>query len=120
MAIASRDYAEKSFMFYDRGKFYRFTSGVPDSEFKRPNGRPPICPLPDYSTVRAFTFINIATCYRNPSDGKIIYSSVVQFDFKLKIPNFMLTTFVPRAIKAWMENIQKYYNKNHKQLGLTE
>ena len=66
MTISSRDYAEKFFTFFSDGVVYRFTSGIPKSEVKGSNGKPPICPIPDRYTVRAFTFINIAMCYRDP------------------------------------------------------
>ena len=50
---------------------------------------------------------------RNPTDGKINITSIAQCDLKLTIPNFMLSSFLPKATKEWMDNVQKYYNKNH-------
>lgn len=39
MTIASRDYVEKSFNFFEDGKFYRFTTAVPNSEQMSKDGR---------------------------------------------------------------------------------
>lgn len=69
--IASRDFFEKGFNFYSNGKFYRYSTSVPDSEFPGPNGEQPLRPLPDDRTVRGFTNINCGLVYRDPKTGKI-------------------------------------------------
>ena len=37
-------------------------------------------------------------------------------DFKLKIPSFIMNTFLPKATKGWLDNINKYYLKNEKNI----
>ena len=74
--ISSRDYVDKSISFYDKGKFYKFSCGVPNSELPGPNGAQPLCPLPDKYTVRGFTNINVSMCHRNPVDGKIMLTAM--------------------------------------------
>lgn len=73
MAISSRDFVEKTFTFYEKGKLYRFTCSLPNSAEKGPNGEAPFYELPDASTVRGFTNIVASIFYRNPTDGKIIF-----------------------------------------------
>jgi len=53
---------------------------------------------------------------RDPKDGKIHIKAVVQCDFKISVPSFMLTSFLPKAVKSWHENVSKYYNKNFKKI----
>ena len=114
MAIASRDFVEKSIHFYQNGKFYKFACSVPNSELGGPGGQEPLYPSPDNYTVRGFTLLNASIVQRNSFDGSITMTGLVQCDFKLRIPQFMITTFLPRATRQWLENINKYYKKNNK------
>ena len=76
MAINCRDFVEKTFGFYDNGKYYRYSCSVPNSELPGPNGEPPLCPILEKNTVRGYTMINVAMSYRDPTDGKIIMHSL--------------------------------------------
>lgn len=107
--IASRDFFEKGFNFYHDGKFYRYSTSVPDSENS-------LKPLVDKKTVRGTTNFNVGIMERDPGSGKILFTMAAQCDFKIKVPSFMLTSFLPSAVKSWHENVSKYYNKNHKQI----
>jgi hypothetical protein len=66
-------------------------------------------PLPP-NTVRGFTIYNAAIFQRMP-DGTISAQVVTQCDFMIKVPSFMITSFLPSATKAWYANVSKYYSK---------
>ena len=68
-SFSSRDFVEKGFNFYHDGKFYRYSTSVPDEKGieKHP---------PPADTVRGYTFINCGVFERNPKDGKI-YGRIV-------------------------------------------
>lgn len=103
----SRDFFEKHFTFYHNGKYYRYTSQV--------NNDIELRPLPS-ATVRGVTIYNCGLMYRNPKDGKLDYTLVNQCDYKISVPAFMLNTFLPKAAKGWINDLQKFYQKNHKNL----
>ena len=92
---------EKGFAFYSKGKFYRYSTSVDGSEFPGPNGEKPLMPLPNDSTVRGFTNLNCGVMYRDPKTGKIINKVITQCDFKISVPPWMLTSFLPSATKKW-------------------
>ena len=99
--IASRDFFEKGFNFYSDGKFYRYSTSVPNSESPGPNGEPPLKALPNDKTVRGFTNINCGLVYRDPKTGKIYNKVITQCDFMISVPSWMLTSFLPSATKSW-------------------
>ena len=115
MAICSRDFIEKGFNFFHNGKFYRYSSSIDNSDLPGLNGKELKFPAPNKSTVRANTLINCAIMRRD-SDNRILVSTLTQCDFKIKVPAFMITTFLPKATKNWYESINKFYSKNHKNL----
>ena len=65
--IPSRDFYEKVCAFTHNGKYYRYTSHVPNSEAIGPNGEPIRRNLPTTKTVRGETLINITKIERVPS-----------------------------------------------------
>ena len=72
-------------------------------------------PLPK-KTTRAETLINIGKMYKDPKDNKLKLTSITQMDFKIKLPAFIFSTFLPKASKSWYTEVQKRYTKNHKNL----
>jgi len=106
--IKSRDFYEKGFNFFHEGKFYRYSCSVRNSEEGREVPK---------ETVRGETIYNMAIMYRDQEDDqKLKFSVVTQCDFKINVPAFMLTSFLPKATKGWMDNINKYYAKSHKKM----
>lgn len=106
---------EKYIEFYENGKYYRISFMYPNADLPGPNGEPPFMPAPDAQTVRGETLIS-AVIIERVADGRLLMTSLVQCDWKFMIPAFMITTFLPRATKEWVDNVCKYYNKNHKVL----
>mmetsp|Transcript_35609 Transcript_35609/g.54449 ORF Transcript_35609/g.54449 Transcript_35609/m.54449 type:complete len:254 (-) Transcript_35609:2-763(-) len=104
--IQSRDFYEKGFSFYHDGKFYRYSCTVKDSQEQKPSPA---------DTIRGETLYNFACVYRE-QDGSLKMSVVTQCDFKIQVPSFMLTSFLPKATKNWFDNVCKYYMKNHKKM----
>ena len=92
--FSQRDFYEKSFNFCHNGVFYRFAPSIVDSEL----GDKPM-KAKDSKDVRGLSTINIAMIWRNPSDGKIFHHQLTQYDFKMKVPSFLLMTFFPKACK---------------------
>jgi hypothetical protein len=111
--IASRDFYEKGFNFYHDGKFYRYSCSIENSEHPGPKGEPPLKPL-ETGTVRGRCVINCGLMQRNPSDGKILLTQISQMDFGLSVPAFMVNSFLPKAMKSWFDESQKYYTKINK------
>ena len=109
--FSQRDFYEKSFNFCYNGVFYRFATSIVDSE----SGKNPLKPK-DPKIVRGLSTINIAMIWRNPADGRIFHHQLTQYDFKMKLPSFLLTTFFPKACKQWYEGMNKHYVKNHKKI----
>ena len=106
--IKSRDFYDKGFNFYHNGKYYRYSTAVAGSEDLKP--------VPA-DTFRGETIYNFGIMERDPEDNnKIKFSVVTQADFKINVPAFMLTTFLPKATKTWFDTVQKHYQKNHKNL----
>ena len=114
-SISGRDFYEKQFNFYHKGKFYRYSSSIENSEVEGPNGELAIMPSPDDKTIRSFTVINCGIIERGPSN-ELLYSLICQIDWKIKVPSFILTSFFPKAAKEWNQNVNKYYTKNQKNM----
>ena len=96
----ARDYVEKYLEFYDKGKFYRYGSSIPNNGFDVEPARK--------KTVRGETLINCAMLYRL-QDQKIKQIHLCQVDFKIEVPQWLLTQFLPSAAKKWMAEAKKYY-----------
>lgn len=109
---------EKGFNFYSDGKFYRYSTSIDNSEVAGVYDEDgPVRSIDDpENRVRGFTIFNCAIMERNPTTNEIECRVVTQCDFKMSIPVFIVSSFVPKATKAWYDNIVKYYNKNHKKL----
>ena len=108
MTINSRDFYEKGFCFIHENRLYRYTCSVADSES--------IIPVPK-ETTRGDTFYNVSCIYRDENDGnKVKLVSVIQCDWKLKLPQFVYSSVLPKGAKSWHENVQKFYMKNYKKL----
>lgn len=109
---------EKGFNFYSDGKMYRYSASIDNSEVEGAyDSNGPIRSLADPSTtVRGFTIFNVGIMQRHETSNEISLHSITQCDFKISIPSFMITSFLPKATKGWHDNIVKYYNKNHKKL----
>ena len=66
MNVSSRDYCDKMINFYHNGKFYHYSSMIPDdlaSDMKKLTG----------DTVRGSTIYNISRIERNAKTGKLEY-----------------------------------------------
>ena len=46
---------------------------------------------------------------RDPSDLKIHVTGISQYDYKIDVPKFLTTTFLPKAIKSGFDSVNKYY-----------
>lgn len=55
-------------------------------------------PVPG-ETVRGETIYNFGIMQRDDKDNKIKFSVITQADFKLEVPAFMLSSFLPKATK---------------------
>ena len=49
----------------------------------------------------------MATLERD-SKGKLQFVLVSQLDFKLRVPQFMITSFLPSALKGWHTALSKF------------
>ena len=103
--IDSRDFVEKSFSFYHNEKFYRYSSSVPEQAGLQ------MFPLPE-ETVRGTTIFNFGLFERDKKDEKIKGTICTQCDFKIAVPAFMLSTFLPDSAKEWYSGVTKFYIKN--------
>ena len=81
--VVSRDFFDKVFQFEHEGCIYKLVSSVADSENRRPK--------PDKDTIRATNLFTMIKCYRSPVDQKVHYEAILQSDFKLEIPQFILS-----------------------------
>ena len=106
LTVESRDFYEKGFTFESGGKLYRYSCAINESEN--------LIPVPE-KTTRGETIYNFGIMRRNDKH-KILFDVLTQADFKIDIPNILLTTFLPKATKTWHDTVQKHYNKNHKNL----
>ena len=94
--IDSRDFLDKGFSFFYKGKFYRYSCSVNNNLDLKPKPK---------DTVRGATLYNCVVMYRDPKDLRIYYTVVTQCDYKLNIPTFILTSFLPKAAKSWIGEI---------------
>lgn len=94
--IDSRDFYEKGFNFFHDGKFYRYSCVVDNDLELRPKPA---------NTVRGATLYNVGMMYRDPVDKKVHLTVITQCDYKLNVPSFMLTSFLPKAAKGWIGDI---------------
>ena len=106
--FCSRDFQEKGFNFYSDGKFYRYSTSIDDSEAIKPIDDPK-------DMVRGFTIYNCGVMQRDET-GQLVLRIITQCDFKITVPSFMLSSFLPKATKTWYDSVVKYYNKNHREL----
>ena len=68
MGIDSRDYYEKAICFWENGVFYKWSTGLSNSEKEGPNGEAAAKPLPDSKTTRAETAFNCIMIKRGADD----------------------------------------------------
>jgi hypothetical protein len=101
--INSRDFLEKYFNFSDNGKYYIYFSHVPNDKDIR--AVPP-------KTDRAFTLLGVETLERR-DDGKIVFTMLVQCDFKMQITPKIVQMFLPKGIQAWTKAMNKYISENY-------
>ena len=80
---------------------------VPNSEALRAIPETP-------KTVRGETWINCGIIERNLETQKLSYKLLIQCDLKVKLPDFVINTFMPKATKGFYNDVVKYYQKNHK------
>lgn len=78
-------------MFTCNGAMYRYSSNIPNSE--------KIIPL-EKNVTRGESYINLAKMYRD-EDNSIRHLSLYQCDFKMKIPSFIFSSFIPGSIKKF-------------------
>ena len=106
--IESRETYDKGFMFFDDGKFYRYLSNVPNSvgepEYEGDMSKRPVH---SNATVRGETLFSVITIERDDK-GKLLVTMLLQLDTKLNLPGFIVTTFMPSAMKTWYKNVSKF------------
>jgi len=61
-------------------------------------------PVPE-ETIRGETLYNYGVMYRDPKDNKIHLDVVTQADFKIQVPAFMMTSFLPKATKQFFDTV---------------
>ena len=107
-AIDGREFYEKGFLFFDKGKFYRYTTSIPDS-VGEPKDENDMSKRPLYSdgAVRGETLISMATIERDEK-GKLRLQMLMQLDFKLRLPSSILSSFMPSAMKTWYSSVTKF------------
>lgn len=105
--IDSRDFFEKSFMFSANGKIYKYSSNA-DWPEKDPSSQ---------SKDKRVRGTNLHSCslIQRLEDGRILYTNINQMDYKLNIPLFIKTSFLPKAAKTWYKDITAFLLKQHKQ-----
>ena len=89
------------------GKLYRYSSFVPNSEH--------LLEVPA-QTTRGKTLISVLRMERDEKTGKIKLTTLIQLDFMITLPQFIITQFMPKSAKEWKMNLFKYYNKNKAEL----
>ena len=94
--IKSRDFYDKFIQFYHKGRFYRYATGTPNSLELRP--------LHTEDTIRGDTLLGVGMIYRN-AEEKIRQVQLCQVDMKMEVPQWLLSQFLPKACKAWLENL---------------
>ena len=105
--ISSRDFLDKFMIFEENDCIYKYMTAVPNCLEKWPS--------PDKDTIRGQTLMTVQKMYRS-ADGKLHFDMLCQMDLKLELPAFLLSTVLPSGAKAWMTEVMKHYNKNHKNL----
>ena len=98
---------DKFIVFEHNGCIYKYITAAKDCLDKWPS--------PDKDTIRGQTLMTVQKMYRDES-GKLHFDMLCQMDFKLDVPAFLLSTVLPSGAKAWMTEVMKHYNKNHKNL----
>ena len=58
--IEARDFVEKGFNFIHNGKYYRYSTSIPDSESYKEKQK---------ATTRGLTLFNVGTMFRDPESG---------------------------------------------------
>lgn len=107
MHVQERDYCDKVISFVHKGKFYHYSSAVPEqhtTELFDTNE--------EKSTVRGNTIYNVCTIERDPVTQKLMYESFVQLDPKVQIPPFIINKFIPNMIKDWYKGINNHYQQH--------
>lgn len=108
--VTGRDFNEKTFNFYENGKFYRYSTSIDEPA---PAGYAVISPK--NGIVRGFTIFSVAIIERQ-LDETIKLSFVCQIDWKMKVPSMIMNKVFPTAAKDWHANVIKFYTKNQKTL----
>ena len=96
MTFEPRDFYEKGFSFAHNGTYYRYSTPIPNGDEMKPITK---------GVVRADTIICFGKISRNTTDQKVLFIANSQCDFKMKIPDFLINTFAPKAAKAYMNDV---------------
>ena len=65
------------------------------------------------NTIRGETYTSVAIMERT-ADNKLRFVQLSQSDFKLELPGWIYSLFLPKSAKAWIGNVQEYYQKENK------
>jgi len=49
---------------------------------------------------------------RDPEDGTILIRQLFQSDVKMKVPTFLINSFLPSGLEAFNKGIAQYLNEN--------
>lgn len=99
VAMNGRDFVEKSFLFHENGVIYKYSSYIDNCHLIRA--------VPSDS-VRGQSLFSFAMARRSPTDNKILFTNINQMDYKLKIPMFLKSSFLPKAAKLWYKEINNH------------
>ena len=88
MPLVSRDFCEKYIHFNHNGKYYVYSSSIPDEHGHS------IHPLPNEKTIRGFSIYNLGYMQKK-DDGLIHTHHLSHLDFKINLPSFVINHALP-------------------------
>lgn len=104
-----RDFVEKSFCFSHDGAYYVYCSSIPkdieESMIPAKKG-----------VTRGESVLTVQKMWRDKETGCIHYHTISQYDFKLRVPSWLLATFLPSGAKKWLADFCEFYEKHADEL----
>lgn len=104
--VNRKDFLEKCIKFADEGRFYVYFTGM-DASLTKLEVEQGGLPSLGYrekpaDSDRCYTTLGVQRLERRPSDGKIIYTMLLQSDLKIPMGlGFLVKSQLPKSMKDW-------------------
>lgn len=119
MLVYQMDFFEKGFQCFYNNKYYHWTSAAYELNERGSRELSRLKQGPD-GAIRGESFYSLTVMERETKDtkhmGKIKLTSLSSRDYRTSFPAIVRDPFVKKSMKSWIDELTKFYQKNHKNI----